>query len=100
MKFFNSKSDKDSEIKQKYGVIKTSMLKYITPTMIFVILMCFAIIFLNYDTLYENYRTNIPLNSLILLVFLFSMIEAFKNNINVYNRLNLSIIFRNMVIHL
>jgi len=85
MKFFNSKSDKDSEIKQKYGVIKTSMLKYITPTMIFVILMCFAIIFLNYDTLYENYRTNIPLNSLILLVFLFSMIEAFKNNINVYN---------------
>ena len=75
----------DNIIQQKYGVIKTSILQYITPTMITVLVMCSALVFLNYGQLYENYSTNIPLNSLILVVFLFAIVEAFNNNLNIFN---------------
>lgn len=85
MKFFDFSFGNTGEVQQKYGVINTSILKYITPTMVAVVVMCAVLIVLNYGQLYVNYTTNIPLNSVILIVFLFAMVEAFNNNLNIFN---------------
>lgn len=85
MSFFSFGLGKNVDIERKYGVIKTSILKYITPTMIFLVIMCGALSYLNFEQLSVNYKTNVPLNSVILIVFAMAMIEAFHNNLNIFN---------------
>jgi len=85
MKLFGFSSQKNKDVQQKYGVIKTSFFKYITPTMITVIIMCIALITMNFERVHENYSTNMPLNSLILFIFALAIYQALNNNINLLN---------------
>jgi len=85
MSVFDFVLNRDKSIRRRYGVIKTSIIKYITPTMIFLLVMCCVLVFLNFEQLYINYKTNIPLNSVILIVFAMAMVEAFNNNLNMFH---------------
>ena len=82
MFLFKKKEAPDSY--KKYGAIKTNLRHYVTPTMVIVVVMCTALTILNFDQVYINFETNIPLNSLILAVFGMAMIEAFNANMDVY----------------
>lgn len=75
----------DQNVYRKYGEIKTSLLYYITPTMITLCLICVGLIILNFDMLRINFDTNIPLNSLIFFVFTVAILQATENNVNIYN---------------
>jgi len=76
---------KDMMVQSRYGVIKTEWWRYITPTMIFVVAMIFLLLGLNHEQIYQNYLTNIALNSLILFIFAISMVQACRNNIDLWH---------------
>lgn len=64
--------------------ISTNVFSYITPSMIFLMLVVIFIILLAIDTLIINVKTNIPLNSAIITLALYSIARTFGISYMIY----------------
>lgn len=65
--------------------ISTNLWFYITPGMMLTVAVPVMLVALNFEQLYKNFATNIPLNSTIIAVALIAVVKAFLNNKRVYN---------------
>ncbi len=67
-----------------FGRIKTSLLAYITPLMILVLIIIFALIGFSFPKLYTFFETSKALNGLIIGLMAIGMFGAFKNNFDLF----------------
>lgn len=65
--------------------ISTNIWFYVTPGMMLTVAVPVMLVALNFEQLYKNFSTNIPLNSTIIAVALIAMAKAFFNNLKIYN---------------
>ncbi len=66
------------------GVIEQSILAYITPGILVTLAGVITIVGMNFDQLMVNYNTNVPLNSLILIIFASAIIGAVWFNVRLW----------------
>ncbi len=75
-----SKKRLEKEKASKFGVIRTSIFYYVTPTILFVLAVVVGLVFYGWSSLYRYFETNVPLNSLILSILFFAVARAIYNN--------------------
>lgn len=68
----------------RYGEIKTSILAYITPVMIFTATVILLIVAGSFESLYRYFETNVALNGLIIFTGCYALWGTFNNNYQLY----------------
>jgi len=64
--------------------IKPKIYHFITPGMLLCIVGLFAVVYMLRETVQESFFTNVPLNSVIIMVVFYAIIVAFMNNYQLY----------------